>query len=391
MASYRACLGLSLPLFSAALMFIACDDMTEFDGGPEDKDGVNEVPSPSESNGPSMGVGGLGQGGEGGGGPKPCMTPSDCLDYNSCTIETCGPEKLCVTVSSADDMNACTEDSCDPRSGAVLNTPIVLDDMNACTFDACDPVTGPSHLPGRVLFAEDFSDNQQLWALGPQWTIGSAAPSTAGKNGGNDPAADHSPTDDDGVAGTALGGLVAATVPVGSVMTSPPIVVTAVPATEFVTLTFWRWLNADDPPEMTTFVRAFDGVGYVDVWNNTVSVIDAPPLGTGWTEIKIDITAEALACQTAGVPLRVAFGFSKGAAVPSIGGWNIDDLFVFQTKTQVDDEICTLDSCNDNAGVPEATSVPFPALDDGNDCTNFACVDNSGPQQVPFVSPPRCP
>lgn len=387
MASYRTSLGFSLPLLAVALAFLACDETTSQPDGPEDKDGVNVIPSPNGSNGASMGVGGLGQGGEGAG--QPCETVEDCEVENPCVIAVCTADKVCGNLDAANDNNACTDDACNADTGVITHTNVPVDDTNVCTFDLCDPVTGVAHLPGRVLFEEDFSDNGASWQLGPQWVIGSAAPSSGGLSGGNDPAMDHTMTNDDGVATTAQGALVTATA-APSTMTSPAITIAGVPATEFVTLSFWRWLNADASPEMTATIEAFNGTAFVPVWTNSVQVIDAPPLGTGWVEVRVDVTAEAIACQTAGSPFRFRFGFSKGSAAPSIGGWNVDDLTLFQTPIAADDNLCTTDTCADDAGTATASYPAITDIDDGDDCTTFACVDNSGPQQQPNGGP-GCP
>lgn len=382
MASYRACFGFSLPLLTVALAFLACDETTEQTDGPEDKDGVNEIPAPNGSNGASMGVGGLGSGGGGGAG-QACETVADCAVENPCVIAVCTVDKVCGNLDAANDNNACTDDACNPKTGVITHMNIPIGDGNVCTFDTCDPVTGLSHLPGRVLFEEDFSDNGVNWQLGPQWTIGSAAPSSGGLNGGNDPDVDHTLTNDDGLATTGQGLLVTATA-APSTMTSPGIGITNVPTDEFVTLVFWRYLNADAAPEMTAFIEAFNGTTFVPVWTNTSQVIDSPPLGIGWVEVKVDVTAEALACQAAGSQFRFRFGFTKGTAMPSIGGWNIDDLTLFHTAVATDDDLCTTDTCaDDGAGNPVASFPAITAVDDSDDCTTFACVDNSGPQQQP--------
>ena len=388
MASYRA-LGLSLPLLSAALALVACDETTGQSDGPEDKDGVNIIPSPGKSSGASMGAGGFGEGGAGGAG-QACEDNTDCIISDPCTIDVCTSEKVCAHLDKADDNNACTDDACDPDTGVVTHAPVAVDDANVCTFDSCDPVTGPTHLPGRILFTEDFSDNQAVWTLGAQWVIGSAAPSSGGLNGGNDPDVDHTMTNDDGVA-TSGQGLLVTTTAGPSYLTSPPITITGVPTTEFVTLDFFRWLNADAPPEMTAFIEAFNGTSFVTVWTNSTQVFDAPPLGTGWLEVRVDMTAEALACQAANTPFRFRFGFTKGAAMPSIGGWNIDDLTLFHTRIATDDDVCTLDVCSDDGnGNPTATFSAITPIDDGDDCTDFNCVLNSGPQQQPNGGP-GCP
>jgi hypothetical protein len=387
MASYRASWGLSLPLLSAALAFVACDETTSQPDGPEDKDGVNEVPSPGKSSGPSMGFGGLGQGGEGAG--QPCQSASDCEIEDPCRYGICTEEMICAVVDASNDNNACTDDACNADTGVITHTPVAVDDANVCTFDSCDPVTGPTHLPGRVLFTEDFSDNTAMWQLGPQWIVGNAASSNGAINGGNDPSEDHTPTDN-GVASSGQGFLVGPTAG-PSTITSPPVTITGVPTDEFVTLEFWRWLNSDAPPEMTSFIEAFNGTAFVEVWSNTSQIFDAPPLGVGWILVRVDVTAEALAAQAASTPFRFRFGFTKVNASPSVGGWNVDDITLLHTALATDDDVCTTDTCaDDGAGNPVATFPEITAIDDSDDCTTFTCVDNSGPQQQPNGGP-GCP
>ncbi len=107
--------------------------------------------------------------------------------------------------------------------------------------------------------------------------------------------------------------------------------------------------------------------------------------------MKVDVTTEALACQAAAAPFRFRFGFDKGAAAPSIGGWNIDDLTLLHAPVATDDNLCTTDTCaDDGAGNPVASYPAVTEINDADDCTTFACVDNSGPQQQPNGGP-DCP
>lgn len=377
-SAYRS---LGLALFSS-LAVLACNETTG-NSGTEDKDGVNEVPSP---NGTSVGPGGLGGGGTGGAGGgvngQPCQTTQDCDDGNPCTTENCVSMK-CEQVNAADDGNACTTDTCDPMTGDITNVPVMVNDNDPCTYDTCDPATGAKNQVFVPFFADDFDNNAAGWALGPQWAIGSAASSMGAANGGDDPASNHSMTGD-GVAGTALGAVIAAQA-APSYLTSPVIDLSSVDtATDKVQLRFWRWLNAEAPPEMTAFVEVQVGAATTQVWTNETAgqlIIDSPPLGTGWFQMRLDISAEANAAKTMGQPLRVRFGFTKGAAVPSIGGWNIDDVEVGRSLVLADGDLCTLDNCIDNGGAPAADHPMIPTIDDGNDMTTFVCVPGVGPQQ----------
>ncbi len=375
----------ALSLVSALL---ACNEQTGT-GGIEDKTGVNEVPSPDGAAGVGVGGFNLGGGNMGGGiQGMPCTTATQCDDQNPCTTDAC-VAMACQLTNAADDGNACTTDMCDPQSGAIQNVPVQVNDNNVCTYDVCDPATGATNPLGISVFADDFSDNAQGWALGVQWFIGSAAPSMGGLDGGNDPADDHSLTSDDSHAGTGQGQLVNPTMG-PSYLTSPPINVQMFAPTESATLRFWRWLNADVTAVMTTSVEiSSDGVNYSQVWASQGKVIDAPPLGTGWFEMRLDVTAAVQAARAAGQPVRVRFGFVKSASAVSVGGWNIDDLSLERALFAADADPCTTDGCIDVAMMPTAAPTPMAPIDDGDDCTVFTCVPGSdGPQQQPI---PNCP
>lgn len=361
--------------------------------GFEDKDGVNEVPSPNMNNGVGPGLGGSGQGGDGGGiVGQPCISTEDCLDSDLCTIEECVDDK-CTQRDAADDGDACTEDTCN-GDGVVFNMLIDVDDMKFCTFDECNSTTGAFNTTTLPIFIDDFSDNAAGWSLGPQWQIGAAAPSQMGKANGNDPGDDHS-ANGDGVAGTVVGGLVMSQAS-ESVLTSPPIVLTSVETTDAVTLRFYRWLNADEPAEMSAFVDVFDCQTdtFVRIWSNAdagvganAMVLDAPIVGnakvggTGWFEVRLDITQAAQRCKLTNEATRVAFGFTKGSSVPSIGGWNIDDVQILRAKVAVDDDICTDDRCVEGAGVPVADN-PLLNIMDEDKATTFSCDPDTGPRQT---------
>ena len=294
---------------------------------PEDKDGVNIVPSPTRSSG--VGSGGLGGGGTGGGTGTgmACLTASECEDGDPCTIDACVTQ-VCVRTDAADDGNLCTNDSCINNNGSafVTNTAVsVADDMDSCTIDVCDPNTGLVNPKSVAIFKEDFSDNGAGWLLGPEWQIGTANESLGGLNEGNDPTTDFTMTNDNGVAGTVLGGLVANTDHAPSYLTSPAIPLTNVVTGEPVTLRFRRWLNSDAP---------------------SGAIFDSPPTGTGWFEVRLDITVPAQAAKAAQAPMRIRFGFDHAVTqTASVGGWNIDDVSIERWGQPADGQICTIDDC----------------------------------------------
>ncbi len=330
------------------LIPFACNVDNDPDGT-EDKTGVNDIP-PGQSTG-------AGTGGEGGVG-LPCADATDCDDEDDCTADSC-VNLMCRNTSIADDGNACTYDLC--SQGTVTNP------------------------PGFVLFSDQFTDNMQMWALTGQWQIGPAAASAGALDGGDDPATDHSASDDNGVAGTVIGDLVAPTGGTSEYLTSPAIVLTGSdPNTDFYTLRFWRWLNADAAPVMTTNVEVSDtATTFVEVWSSTSKIIDAPPRGVGWFEVRIDITSAVRDAVGAGVDPVIRFGFVKNGSAQSVGGWSIDDVTVEATRAPVDDLLCTLDTCTDVDGAAVPVATPMPAIDDGIACSTFVCDAGSfdNPQQ----------
>jgi hypothetical protein len=285
-------------------------------------------------------------------------------DNNACTIDACDPmtgvSHLPVTI---DDGNACTVDACDPMTG-VSHAPINPNDNNICTLDSCSPMTGVSNAPQVAIYAEDFSDNSAGWTLGPEWQIGGAQASTGGQYGA-DPAMDHTPTADNGVAGVVLGGNASdATLHGYYYLESPPINATVTQGQ--VVLSFWRWLNSDYDPYMHNRIEVWSGAQWQVLWQTTdePGVQDSPPYGNGWTNVRYNLT------QYAGPGLRVRFGFDvTSLAVYDIGSWNIDDVEILNTAVPTDDNICTADGCSPALGA----TFSLASTDDGSLCTTDAC------------------
>ncbi|MBM4395167.1 MAG: putative metal-binding motif-containing protein [Deltaproteobacteria bacterium] len=85
--------------------------------------------------------------------------PTDCSDGNPCTSQVCQPGVGCVYApnqASCDDGDLCTDgDQC--RDGVCYSGPAFdCDDGDECTTDSCDPVTGCAH--ARSLGACDDGD-----------------------------------------------------------------------------------------------------------------------------------------------------------------------------------------------------------------------------------------
>jgi hypothetical protein len=290
--------------------------------------------------------------------------PIDPNDNNTCTIDACDVMTgVSHTPVDPSDANACTADACDPLGG-VTHTPIDPNDNNPCTLDSCDMATGVKNQAQIVLFSEDFSDNTAGWTLGTEWQIGSAKASVGGEYGA-DPAADHTPTNDNGVAGVNLGGNAIVTADHGFYYIESPPINAAVVQGEVV-LSFWRWLNSDYSPYMNNRVEAWDGAQWQIVWSSGAppAIQDSPPVGSGWTNVRFTLTPYAKN------GLRVRFGFDmKSLGVYTVGSWNLDDIEVLNVPFAADGDMCTIDGCDPATG---ATYTPV-VLDDANLCTTDTC------------------
>jgi hypothetical protein len=281
---------------------------------------------------------------------------SSCDDFLFCTINdrcaggsctgdpnTCGPANGCFvfqcnealqTCSSApgndgatcDDGDACTAGT--TCAGGVCGAGIPANEGGACVASSCtsgDVCAAGVCVAGQgptIYFQEDFKDNSRGWILGPEWQIGATSLSTAGAYG-SDPALDHSPSADNGVAGVVIGGNESPLVHPYYYLESPAFDTSAAPGPVF--LGFYRWLNSDYAPYMHNRVEVYDGAQWVVLWQSGQSpaVQDAPPEGNGWTYLSYEVTSY----KSAG--MKVRFGYDIGqAGVLTIGSWNVDDVLV---------------------------------------------------------------
>ena len=174
----------------------------------------------------------------------------------------------------------------------------------------------PSH--AATIFSEDFSDNAQGWSLGVTWEIGSATAGPAPSIGFPDPASDHTPTSDNGVAGVVIGGNYPNGLTSYRYLTSPAFDTTGYTN---VDLSFWRWLNSDYPAYMSNQVQVYDGSSWQTVWSG-------PPAGvflteSSWNLHEFDITAY----QSAATQIRFGYNVSSAGLI-LMSGWNLDDILV---------------------------------------------------------------
>jgi len=314
-----------------------------------------------------------------------------CDDGDPCTDNACDPQTgLCLeSPVSCDDGDPCTVDLCDPALGGCDNSPVVCDDGNTCTDDTCDPETGlcvvttddtnlcsdddlctttevcvdgACVVPEIVLLAEDFSAAAPDWILDGAWEIGPAVAVQCGGNPG-DPAVDAGASDDEGLAGSAIGGCVGLPGdPTGTwCITSPPVDASAVPGT--LELSLWRFLGFS--MALGAWVEVSYGPEWIVLWNEIGH--DSSP---EWTLEAFDVTAY----RSDAMRVRACYGTSDFMPANS-GGLSIDDLRLVATPLLCDDaNPCTDDVCDPGAGCV-STPNDGNVCDDAVLCTEDACLD----------------
>lgn len=247
---------------------------------------------------------------------EPCDDGRLCTLAASCKDGECSATEV-VDCTGFD--SACTRGECDPQTGACLaaelsnGTP--CDDGNSCTAaELCKDGSCVTNEPG-ALFFEDFSNPAPGWELDKLWEIGPAVSSPAAV-GGVDPADDHSPGDDRGLAGTGIGTLDPASSHEAWCITSPPIDTT--PAGAKLWVSFWRHLHTPATPKVIHTVDAWNGAA----WTNLETGYDKTINDPAWTFVSFD----ASGLKNKGFRVRICTERFEGA--PDFAGWSLDDLTV---------------------------------------------------------------
>ncbi|HEY8380066.1 MAG TPA: hypothetical protein VIK91_26430 [Nannocystis sp.] len=247
---------------------------------------------------------------------EPCDDGDLCTLGDVCEGGACkpGPALDCSEFDSA-----CTIGVCDRHSGScgAVDAPegSPCDDGDGCTFnEAC--LQGACVAPaseGAILFA-DFS-SAAGWTVEAPWEIGPAKASPNAPTGA-DPAIDHTPGDDNGVAGTAIGGLDPLPSHGYVCLTSPPVDATQIPGT--VWLTFWRHLHTPATPAVTSKIEVWNGA----VWKQIDSGYPMAVNDGNWTFQQYNVTGNAAP------DFRVRFCMERQPGSPSFAGWSIDDVAI---------------------------------------------------------------
>ncbi|MSP24019.1 MAG: hypothetical protein EXR75_02420 [Myxococcales bacterium] len=260
----------------------------------------------------------------GGGKPKDCsLLSKGCNDGLCDTVNgQCFAKPLMQGQACLEKTDVCNTGFCDSVGkciGSPINEGLKCDDKLSCTVDTiCTTgmcTGGTSNIV--VYFADDFSTGAKGWTLGTEWQIGATKESSGQVYGAPDPAADHSPSLDNGVAGVVLGGN-AATGLHDYYWLESPAVNTA--AAQTVYFEFWRWLNSDYTRYMANKVEVFNGTTWVNLWTTAGS----PGIqDSAWTKVSYDITAHKSAT------MKVRFGFTvTSGGVFTVSQWNVDDVLL---------------------------------------------------------------
>jgi Dictyostelium (slime mold) repeat len=241
--------------------------------------------------------------------------PVNIDDKDACTVDACDPVTgPAHTAMPLDDNDKCTTDTCDPVTG-VQHTLLTCNDNDVCTTDSCSPQIGCQNI-AVTYFKETFANNNAGWTLDPTWQIGSAMLSAGQGTNGPDPAQDHTPTADNGVAGVFIGNNIPITPAGPNYLTSPAIDLTGLSA---ATLEFYRWLNSDYAPYVVNYVDIFDGSTWINLW---MSVTAPGVADSSWQKIQYAVPASALG--KAGVKVRFGYKVIQGSL--SSSSWNVDDV-----------------------------------------------------------------
>lgn len=264
-------------------------------------------------------------------------TPKNCSAYtNGCNNGLCNPVDgscysdpippggMCLEATDACNVGICDNNGqCLPMPA---NNGVACDDGNACTTgETCSAGACTGGMMGNyvVYFSETFSSNAQGWTYAQpvgevnEWGIGPATPSSGGfPYGSEDPALDHTPSADNGVAGVDIGGYADQYIHDFHYIVSP-VINTNVMGSVYVE--FYRFLNSDYTPYMQNTVDVFDGTNWQNVFASTSPAV----LDSDWTHVFYDLTAFKNA------NMKIRFGFNIGSSgVFTVSSWNIDDLVV---------------------------------------------------------------
>lgn len=245
-----------------------------------------------------------------------CENGDLCSMNDTCSAGTCTPGQM-VDCSEFD--GPCTVGECDPDSGScglfdkTEGSP--CDDGDGCTFnESCMQGNCLAPAGEGAIFYADFS-TAAGWTLPAPWEIGPAKTSPSG-TGGADPGTDHSPTDDNGVAGTVIGGLESMGVHGPLCLTSPSFDSTDNNGTLW--LSFWRHLHSPASAAVVNRIEIWNGIAWKLVESGYPAVVN----DNAWGFQKYNVTGNAAK------DFRVRICVERKQGAPNYAGWSLDDLVV---------------------------------------------------------------
>jgi hypothetical protein len=249
-----------------------------------------------------------------------CDTGDLCLPNGMCNAGAC--EGQPVDCSGLDDF--CGMGTCNPDDGQCIVEPInegvACNDNDKCSVgEACTAGACGGGM-GGTLFYEEFANNMAGWTLDMEWQIGPAVAACG------DPATDHTPNDNNGVAGVVIGGCAGVAIHAYYCLTSPIIDTAGEPA---VWMTYYRDLWSDYTPYMKNKLEVYNG----NSWIILFETFGAPEWNDpGWTYASYDVSAHA----NANMQFRWCHNINSGGAF-NRGSWSVDDVTVAKNQCNVSD------------------------------------------------------
>jgi hypothetical protein len=183
--------------------------------------------------------------------------------------------------------------------------------IRECQSGVLNCIGGPT-----TYLDEDFSDNSLGWTLDTEWAIGPAMLSSGQNHGTPDPAQDHSPSADNGLAGVVIGGNASTGIHDYYFLTSPVIDLSAATT---VWLKYFRQLSSDYTPYMHNKVEVFNGSTWVILWQTGGSPGNND---TTWTKQEFDVSAH----KNADFRIRIGFNVNASSGVYVTAQWSVDDI-----------------------------------------------------------------
>jgi hypothetical protein len=239
-----------------------------------------------------------------------------CSTPNLCTIGTCSAG-VCVQqdVDCSGLDGECMVGVCNVDTGQCSAQPgkegMPCVGAMGC-YDAATCNQGTCEDPdGGFIFYEDFADNDAGWILSDPWEIGPA------QGGCLDPAMDHGPTDDNGLAGVAIGSCLPGDVLLYRCVWSPTVDTSGLPS---LWLTYYRNLNSNhiEADSFLNNLEIFDGRSWVILYTGA----EAPD--QSWVYQSFDIAPYA----NADMRVRWCYQILNPDYVLALGGWSIDDVTI---------------------------------------------------------------